>query len=214
MAVQELSGLLAGQLLVGGSTIPASYFLPTLFGEFHAEHPGVVLKLVTGDSSEIIERVQHADVEVGIVGSDPDSDEFDAMPIGEDELKLILAPDHPLADAGTIRIADLADLPIVMREAGSGTRAATEGALKTVDLHIACEVGSTEAQKAAVQAGLGGAFVSSLAIAHDLKHGTLTTISVKGFQVRRTFHLVSRPEQFLSPAAIAFRDLARTRRLP
>ena len=102
-----------------------------------------------------------------------------------------------------------------MREEGSGTRAATQRALGELlgrdglaALPIACQVGSTEAQKAAVAAGLGIAFVSSLAVADELAHGTLASVRVKGFSVGRAFHLVTRPEGFLSPAARAFRQIA------
>jgi DNA-binding transcriptional LysR family regulator len=102
-----------------------------------------------------------------------------------------------------------------MREEGSGTRAATMQALRKVlggealgKLSIACEVGSAEAQKAGVRAGLGIAFVSNLSVTDELAHGTLATIRVKGFDVRRSFYLVTRPEDLLSPAARVFRKVA------
>ena len=64
------------------------------------------------------------------------------------------------------------------------------------------------AQKAGVRAGLGIALVSSLAIRDEIAHGTLATVRVKGLEIRRTFHLVSRLDELLSPAAKAFRDIA------
>ena len=215
MAVQELSGLLKGTLVVGGSTIPASYLLPGLFGRFHREHPGVGLRLVTGDSREVLERLRHAELEVGIIGAAPDGGDLKSTKIGEDSLTLVVAPDHPLAGRSTVPGSDLLEHAFVMREEGSGTRAATMQALKKLlgaealgKLSIACEVGSAEAQKAGVRAGLGIAFVSSLAIRDEVAHGALSTPRVKGFEVRRTFHLVTRPDDLLSPAAKAFRDIA------
>lgn len=215
MAVQELSGLLRGTLVVGGSTIPASYLLPGLFGRFHKEHPGVSLRLVTGDSREVLDRIRRAELEVGMVGAAPDGGDLKSTKIGEDSLTLVVAPDHPLAGRATVAGNDLLQYPFVMREEGSGTRAATMQALRKVlggeasgKLTIACEVGSAEAQKAGVRAGLGIAFVSSLAIRDEIAHGTLSTLRVKGFDVRRLFHLVSRPEDLLSPAAKAFREIA------
>jgi len=215
MAVQELSGLLRGTLVVGGSTIPASYILPDLFGKFHKEHPGVSLRLVTGDSREILEQVRHATIEVGIIGAAPDGTDVKSAKFGEDNLTLVVAPDHPMAGRSHVQGPDLLQYPFVMREEGSGTRAATVQALRKLlgsdslaKLAIACEVGSAEAQKAAVRAGLGLAFVSNLAIRDELAHGTLVALRVKGFDVRRTFHLVSRPEDLLSPAARSFRQIA------
>lgn len=215
MAVQELSGLLKGTLVVGGSTIPASYILPGLFGRFHQKHPGVSLRLVTGDSREILEQVRHATIEVGLVGASPDGGDVKSTKLGEDSLTMVMAPDHPLSGRVTVQGSDLLQYPFVMREEGSGTRAATMQALRKLlgadassKLVIACEVGSAEAQKAAVRKGLGLAFVSSLAIVDEITHGTLSAVRVKGFEVRRIFHLVSRPEELLSPAARAFRTIA------
>ncbi len=214
MAVQELSGLLRGTLTVGGSTIPASYLLPEHFARFHAAHNRVRLRLVTGDSAEILTLVRDAQVELGIVGARPESDDLEAVEIGGDELTLITAPDRPFADRESVSAEEVLGQPIVMREPGSGTRAATEAALAELvpgsrtPLHVACEVGTTEAQKAAVRAGLGVAFVSSLAAREDLASRRLGTTKVRGFRVARSFYLVNRPEELLSPAARVFRDLA------
>jgi DNA-binding transcriptional LysR family regulator len=215
MAVAELAGLLRGTLVVGGSTIPASYLLPEVFARFHAAHPGVSLRLLTGDSRDIVERVATADVEVGVVGAPPRDRDLESTQVGEDRLTLILHPDHELAGRTSIPVSALSKQRLVMREEGSGTRAATARALAELlgpqgmdELPVACEVGSTEAQKAAVGAGLGLAFVSNLAVADELAHGTLATVRVKGFNVGRAFYLVTRPEAFLSPAARAFRQIA------
>lgn len=211
MAVQELTGLLRGSLRVGGSTIPASYILPGLFGRFRELHPGVSLQLVTGDSGEIVERVLHADVELGVVGTQPSRRELESTQIGEDRLILILPPDHPLSGKRSVAASDLVALPMVHRERGSGTRAATEKALVSAsggEPEVVCEVGSTEALKAAVRSGLGIAFISNLAVEDELESGELATTRVRGFDVRRSFHLVTRRETLLSPAARAFREAA------
>jgi DNA-binding transcriptional LysR family regulator len=215
MAVQELSGLLKGMLAVGGSTIPASYLLPELFGRFHRKHPGISLRLVTGDSRDVTDRVRRAEIEIGIVGAPPDAGDLKSAKLGEDSLTVVVAPDHPLADRATVAGPDLLAHPFVMREEGSGTRAATMGALRKLlgqdaagKITVACEVGSAEAVKAGVRAGLGIAFVSSLAIRDEVAHGTLKTPKLKGLDVRRSFHLVSRPDDLLSPAARAFRQIA------
>ena len=214
MAVHELSGLLRGVLRVGGSTIPASYLLPGLFAAFHEAHPGVTLRLVTGDSRDVVERVRNADVEVGIVGAPPQDRDLESVEVGKDRLVLIASPDHPLVAKGTASGADLKNHAVVTREEGSGTRAAAEDALAKLGadvvrgLRVACEVGSTEAVKAAVRAGMGIAFVSDLSVKDELAHGTLAIVKVRGFDVSRSFHLVTRPEALLGPAARAFRDVA------
>jgi len=214
MAVQELSGLLRGTLIVGGSTIPASYVLPEMFARFHKKHEKVALRLVTGDSAEVLALVRGAQVELGIVGARPDSEDVEAAEVGGDELTLVFATDHPFAARESVTVDEVLDEPVVMREAGSGTRGATEAALRGIApdapkrLNVACEVGTAQAQKAAVRAGLGVAFVSSLAVRDDLAARRLATTGVRGFKVARAFCLVNRPDELLSPAARAFRDLA------
>ena len=215
MAVEELSGLLRGSLRVGGSTIPASYLLPPIISRFRERYAGVSLQLVTGDSQEIVQRVHNADVEVGVVGAAPADPDLVAEIIGEDRLILVVPPDHALAQRKSIQVGDLLRHPLVMREEGSGTRTATYAALGRLlgprelkQVNVSCEVGSTEAVKAAVRAGLGLAFVSNLCVADELDSGRLLSVRVKGFEVERQFHLVARKENLLSPAARAFRAIA------
>jgi DNA-binding transcriptional LysR family regulator len=71
-------------------------------------------------------------------------------------------------------------------------------------LEVACQVGSTEAVKAAVRAGLGVSFVSSLSIGDECEAGSLAVVPVRGFKVRREFHIVARETEDLSPAGRAF----------
>ncbi|MFV1960035.1 MAG: LysR family transcriptional regulator, partial [Planctomycetota bacterium] len=86
MAVEELTGLLRGQLVLGGSTIPATYILPPLMATYHERHPDISLRLRTGDSREILDRGRASDVELGVVGTRPDAEVFEAQPVGEDRL--------------------------------------------------------------------------------------------------------------------------------
>jgi len=212
MAVEELSGLITGSLTVGGSTIPSCYLLPPIVARFHTLYPGVVLRLVTGDSREIVDRVCAAEVEVGVVGMQPPQGNLVTEPLGRDRLVLIVAPGHPLARKRGVTIPAVAEHPLVLREQGSGTRSATDRALRealpAAEIKVVCEVGSTEALKAAVRAGLGAAFISDLAVRDEIEAGTLVAKAVKDFEVERSFSLVSRAESLLSPAARAFREIA------
>jgi len=215
MAVEELTGLLRGTLVIGGSTIPASYLLPPIFAKFHGKHPKVRIRLVTGDSREILQRVLDADVELGVVGAPPEGEELQSRPCGEDSLVLIVPPAHPLAGKRGVGAGDLLGYPMVLREEGSGSRrAAVEaiskalGAKEVGRLQVACEVGSSEAVKAAVREGMGIAFVSSLAVRDEVERKQLVEVPVRGVEIRRRFHLISRADAFLSPAARAFREIA------
>ena len=207
MAAAELTGLLRGSLRIGGSTIPAVYLIPTLLRAFHGAHDAVTIHLITGDSAEIVERVQSGDVDVAVVGTKPEARGLQSAPIGDDELVVITPLDHPLADRGSVGYDLLRSHPLILREQGSGTRQAMLQALGVEDDHglqVSCHVGSTEAVKAAVRAGLGISLVSRLAVEDELAAKTLSVVRVMGLDAKRRFHLVSRPTEDLSPAARAF----------
>lgn len=208
MAAAELSGLLQGSLIVGGSTIPAVYLLPKLLKGFREAHPGVSATLMTGDSSEILEFVQNGDVDVGVIGNRPQVRNLQVARIGGDELVLILPPEHPLAGRRGLGPKQVLEHPMVIREEGSGTRRAMLEALQVRSVadqvDVACRVGSTEAVKAAVRAGLGISFVSNLAIEDEVRAGVLAVAPVKGLSVKRGFWLLARDEDSVSPAGRAF----------
>lgn len=208
MAAAELTGLLQGRLTLGGSTIPAVYVLPALLRGFAEQYPGVTVELLTGDSSEIVHYVESGDVDVGCVGERPRGRGLELHEVGSDELALIVPPDHDLVGRKAVTIEDLRELPFVLRERGSGTRRAMLTALGADDtasgLQVSCQVGSTEAVKAAVRSRLGISFVSSLAIADELKAGSLAVVPVRGAKVQRSFWLVLRPPEEITPAGRAF----------
>ncbi|MDA1195508.1 MAG: LysR family transcriptional regulator [Planctomycetota bacterium] len=208
MAAAELTGLLSGSLTLGGSTIPAVYLLPPLLRGFRQAHDGVTIRLLTGDSSEILSHVQDGSVDVGCVGARPRARGLKIAEIGADSLVLIAPPGHELAGRKAVSVPDVLAHPFVLREEGSGTRKAMLDGLGLPedggDLTVSCHVGSTEAVKAAVRAGLGVSFVSDLAVADAREAGTLVVMPVRGFNVRRSFWLLSREDEHLSPAGRAF----------
>lgn len=210
MAADELAGLMRGVLVVGGSTIPAAYLLPAWLAAFREQHPEVALKVRSGDSREVIGFVVSGEVDVGIVGVQAVERGLTSTPVGRDELVLIVPPGHALAKVAQVSLAALGKEPMVLREEGSGTREAALAALRSAglatDVRVALEVGSTEAVKAAVRAGLGVSLVSSLAVADDVENARLKVVAVQGLSIKRQFFLVTREEERMSPAGRAFRD--------
>ena len=209
MAAAQLNGLLEGELILGGSTIPAVYVLPALVARFRLEHPGVTVRMITGDSTEIGHAVSLGDVDIGLVGAKPakaDRHSVDVRQGVPDELVLISPSTHPLASTPSpIPIEKLESLPFVTREQGSGTRATVEAALQAQHPDLALtsvyRVGSTEAVRAAVRAGIGFAFVSRLAL--DDASG-VSIVPVQGLSIHRHFVWVTRHEDRMSPAARVF----------
>ena len=210
MAAAQLHGLLKGRLVVGGSTIPAVHILPGLIARFRERHEGIVVTLRTGDSADIAALVATGDVDVGLIGTHADR-RVERHDYGGDELVLVVHPQHELVGRDGVTLDDLADLPMVVREEGSGTRATVLEALAAasggdVRLHTAVHVGSTAAVKACVRAGLGAAFVSDLAIVDEVAAGHLVVLPIEDFAVKRSFELIHRDEERMSPAGRAFKD--------
>ena len=111
-----------------------------------------------------------------------------------------------------VELEELATIPLVVREAGSGSGRAVDQALRQAGfdpdrLQVIARLGSNEAVKQAVISGFGAAFLSSLSIRRELAHGELHVLSMGGMTVARRFWLATRRARTLSPAAQAFAGL-------
>jgi DNA-binding transcriptional LysR family regulator len=188
-----LSGEHAGQLALGASTTIAQYVLPRLLGEFRREYPRVHPTLISGNTEHIVEAVEKQKIALGFIEGPARSRDIKTEPFLEDELVLIASTAHELAERKSVSCAELATIPLLMRERGSGTRHVIEMALKRQgvkrsSLQVVMELDSTEAIKSAVEAGLGIGFVSRWAIAKDLRLDTsFKIVEVEGLRIRREF---------------------------
>lgn len=215
-AVDAYLGRLSGDLLVGGSTIPGQYILPTYVGLFRQAHPDVRINLTIGDTELIAGKVLAGDLELGVVGASLDDERLQFSPLWNDELALAVWPGHPLVGR-TATIGDLLRWPLILREAGSGTRMALSAALRKAgvgfdELTVAAQMGSTTAVLQAVRAQVGMGILSRRALADDLEAGRLVLVDIKGLDLRRRFYLVMRKRRTHSPAAQAFIALLKEQR--
>ena len=196
--IAALSGEHAGQLALGASTTIAQYVLPRLLGEFCKEHPRVHPTLISGNTEHIVEAVEKQEIALGFIEGPARSRDVKTKPFLQDELVLIVSTAHEWAERVSVFCSELASMPLLMRERGSGTRHVIEMALeqqglKRNSLHIVMELDSTEAIKSAVEAGLGVGFVSRWAIAKDLRlDKSFKIVEVEGLNVKRDF-LVAYP---------------------
>jgi len=214
-AVLDLGGLGRGALLVGASTTPGIYVLPSVIARFRSRYPGIDLKLSIANSRTIEERVRARELDLGVVGGH-------VLGAGErcvaaglvDELVLIVPRAHPWAKLRDIRVEKLRDEPLLMREEGSATRYVTERALQQAGLRCkaSMELDHTEAIKQAVMAGLGIALVSVHAIRGELATRRLAALSVRGLRLRRHFHVIHDEGRRLTSSAQAFLTLLEPRK--
>jgi DNA-binding transcriptional LysR family regulator len=190
----------AGELIIGASTIPGEYIVPRLAASFKARYPAVSFEIKIGDSAEIVDSVSNNDMLIGIVGARIPSRKVTYQPFVEDELVLIAAESADVPEV--IDIAELTGLPFLMREAGSGTRRSIETFLAKKDLDvdhlkISATLGSSTAIKESVKAGLGISIISRLAVRDELESGLVKEVRIRGMAMKRTFFIISAPKRSL-----------------
>ncbi|HEX8846153.1 MAG TPA: selenium metabolism-associated LysR family transcriptional regulator [Pyrinomonadaceae bacterium] len=209
-AVEELQGLERGTLRIGASTTPGMYLVPKLIARFKRRYPKVEVRLEIKDTRQVEEGLIRNEYDFGFVGGHLVGGEMETLPWRNDEVVLIVPPDHTLARKRLVRVDDLARQQFILRERGSATRAAVNEKLSELSLQLetVMEMDNPEAVKNAVQGGMGVAFLSRFAVETELKAGTLTAVKVRGLSVSRELKIVYRRDKHLSRAARAFVEMA------
>ena len=206
--IAALSGEVGGTLRLVLSTTPGDYIVPRLLGAFIAEYPRVEVNLSVTSTAGVIEEVEAYRADVGMAGAKVRGAKVDYEELGRDELVAIAGPDNPLATAGTVTLAQLAQQPWVQRLADSGTQQVLKAAFAQhgvdVDsLNAIVKLGTGEAVVNAVEGGLGVAVVSRFVAQRAISAGAVVELPVRGFPIERPFYLVT-PRRTLSRAAAAF----------
>jgi DNA-binding transcriptional LysR family regulator len=188
----------AGDIQIAASTIPATYILPYAIGAFRKKHPGIRTTVRTYDSSDVIETILDNGAEIGFIGKKPSGGKVIAEEIWKDRLVLAVPSGHPWSKRRSVRVAEIAKTPFVIREKGSGTRETIESCLRdagtpgSVHPNVVAELGSSEAVKEAILAGLGISVISAHAIRREIKSGLLTALSIDECRMERSFYLIYR----------------------
>lgn len=206
----ELTGQVSGTLLVGASTTIAEYMLPRLLGDFKVQYPHVHARLTVANSETIESKVADHTLDVGLIESPSHHPQLTSHVCCEDDLVAICSPKHAVAKFSSITPAQLAEQPYVSRESGSGTREVVDeyfrqNGVQPEDLHITMELGSREAIKGAVEAGLGIAIVSRATILKEVKLGDLIAVPLVP-RLNRPLSLVYAKEKFRSRLLQTFLD--------
>ena len=207
-AMEQLRGLQRGLLRLAVVST-ANYFLPPLIAELTRAHPGMHISLQVANREAVLAALSDNRADLAVTGQPPDQEELEGQHFMDNPLVVIASPAHLLAGAGQVPMQRLAAETLVVREPGSGTRAAVERhfAAYGAECRTGCELNTNEAIKQAVQAGLGLAVVSAQTVELECQTGRLVILPVEGFPIIRRWYLVHRRDKRLSAAALAFRDL-------
>lgn len=206
-SLEELKGTVKGNLQVSVVTT-AKYFLPNLLGAFLQQYPDVEPKLKFINRARVIERLMNNEDDFVVMGQIPDDDNLEAHPFLNNILGIVAHADHPLANKKNISIEELVKQRFLIREAGSGTRVVFEQLLKEHGLKVEpyMELGSSEALKQAVMAGLGIAVLSLYSVQLERDVNKLIVLDVEGFPMKRRWYLVHLKGRKLSLVARTFFD--------
>jgi DNA-binding transcriptional LysR family regulator len=188
---------LRGSLRVAASMTAAVYLLPRVLADFHRLHPGLELRLLTRNSLDALALLHRAEADLALVeGPVPATPaDLEARTLFQDEIVLVVRPEHPLAGGTEVAAADLPGLATVQREEGSGTREVVELALAEMSLpapgvRVALEATGIEAVKEAVLNGFGAGFISRLAVQREVEAGVLVALPVAAPGFRRNMTLL------------------------
>lgn len=207
--VQEIQALERGSVLVGASNSAGTYVVPPLLGTFHARYPRIHVTLTVANRRSIEELLLNRQVDMAVMSLVEREEHFAVEFLMTYELVVVAPPSHRLARHSALALRDLQPETFLLREHGSGTRLDTEQHFEHlgVPLRASLELGSIEAIKEGVAAGLGVAVLPWDAVAFEIASGDLVKLDVEGFPLKRQWHLVHLQGRRLSRAAQALRQL-------
>jgi len=206
-AIARFRGLETGRVSIG-MVSTAKYFVPRMLAQFRQEHPAIEVKLAVGGNREqLVALLRANEVDLAIMGRPPRELATRAEPFAVHPHSVVTAPDHPLTRIGHAPASLLANYEFIIRETGSGTRAAMEKffADHRLQPRVAMEMTSNETIKQAVMAGMGVSFLSLHTIGLERRAGLLAVPDVEGLPVLKRWYVVNTLSKTLSPAAEAFR---------
>ncbi len=206
-AIEVLKGAGGGELHLA-VTSTAKYFAPKLLAEFRRARPQVKVRLAVSNREAVVGALAENSVDLAVMGRAPRGFDTEALAFARHPLAIIAAPEHPLARRRRVALGQLAGETFLIRERGSGTRAAMERVFGAHRFHPAetIEMSSNETIKQAVMAGMGLSFLSLHTVGLELAAGRLAVLRVAGTPVMREWYVVHRAKKRLSPAATAFKS--------
>lgn len=198
-------------LRVAADTTVGTYVLPHILGAFHQRRPTLALNLRVANRAHVRSYLLSGEVDLAIAGRPPAVEGLVTEPFLENKLVAVASPQHVLAGQSHIALARLADEVFLMREVGSGTRAAVEELFEIagLPLKISMVLGHVEAIKQAVMAGLGVSVLSEAAVKREVRHHKLMVLPVEQFPIQRRWYIAHLAERSLSAHATEFIEFLR-----
>jgi DNA-binding transcriptional LysR family regulator len=211
-AVADQGSTPRGVLAIGANEATCLYVLPDHFAEYQRLYPGVRINIYRNFSRKILEKVEDGSVDVGIVTLPVRSPSLKIHSIFRDRLVLVTCADHPLARRRSVRIAEIAEHPLIFPRTGH-TRALLDRHFRPfrASLRVSMELPSVSMIKRFVGAGLGVSLISASFARDELATGQVKLVEIEDVNIHRELGLVYRRDRTLPRAATAFIALIRHR---
>ncbi|MEF3255793.1 MAG: LysR family transcriptional regulator, partial [Deferribacterales bacterium] len=193
-AIKELLNEISGNIRIGSSTIIAEFILPNIIKEFNTKYPKTFFTLDISNSQTIIQRIADGILDLAIVARKIPKKDIDYKIIFKDKIVLAVYKGHPFYSRDHLFLEEIINEKFVIREVGSGTRAAVEYALKTKgydfdSLNATAVMASTHGLLHSVKNGLGLAFVSEIALQKDICGNEVKGIPIIDLMVEKDIFL-------------------------
>jgi len=213
--LKEMTGEVAGLLLIGASTTIAEFLLPKVLGEFKSGYPKVMPRLFVANSETVESRVAARTLDIGFIESPSHLQGVTSDVCCEDELMVVCAPGHALARLKSVDPGQMVQYPYISREPGSGTREVVDryfqrAGVEPEALDVVMELGSPEALKGLVATGLGFTIMSRATVSNEMRLGQLASVPLAPRLIRNLSVVYSR-EKFRSRLANTFIEFAKQR---
>lgn len=186
-----------GSLVIGASTTVALYVIPAVLSAFHQKYPSINLRLINRNSENILKALLDHEIDLGIIEGKNKITSVKYQFFLTDDVIAVCSAKSPLAHKKKITIEELKQIPVAIRERGSGTLAALTEALsrhkiKVTDFNTKIVLGGTEALKNFLLDDTCLGFLPSRSVKKELKYGDLVKINIPGLVINREFYFIQR----------------------
>lgn len=204
-AIAELEHNPRGELVIAANEATCIYVLPRVFAEYQRLYPAVQLHVVRSYGARVVEAVMENTADFGLAQLPLEEKKLQVVQIFSDEVRLIVAPRHPLALKQSVSASDLARCGLLLPISGATRRRLDEWLeMLDDDLHVAMELDSTEMTKRFVMAGLGASFLAVSHCREEVAAGKLVALPLAPEPMLRRLALIYRRDKALSKAALGF----------
>ena len=206
-SVASLRGLQNGRVDLG-LVSTAKYFMPMLLVQFRKRFPGIDISMQIHNREKMMNLLQRNELDLIIMGRPPDGVDCSSTPFATNPLGVVSAPGHSLSRRKNAPLSILDGADFVVREKGSGTRAAMERVFAEhgITPKIVMEMPSNESIKQAVMAGMGLTFLSLRTVRHELATGHLALLDLEGLPIIRHWHVTHLRSKRHAPAAVSLKE--------